>query len=189
MGIEKFNSLKKLYNRIKQDMDSEKISDRRFPIRFIFINSFEELQEIISFLNYNNVESKDITELLSGENHWLTIDEVVDWIKSLSYSAVLVALSEFIRFQNKDDFYVIFKSLTEIEKQNNIRIYVPLVGLWERFEQEFWTNFYRKEEWAPIWKLETSFQKITIYQINFNLDYKKNFSSEDFVIVSTTKEW
>jgi hypothetical protein len=189
MGIENFYSLEELYNRIRHDKNSQKISDRRFPVRFIFINSFKELREIIRFLIKNcNVESREITELLSDKNLWLTTDEVVDWIKELSNNAVVAPLSEFLRFQGKEDFYITLKSLTEIEKQNNIRIYIPLVGLWERFEQEFWTNFYRKEEWAPVWKLETSFQKITIYQINFDLDCK-NIFLENLAVISTTEEW
>jgi len=189
MGVENFHSLEELYDRIKQDKDSKRISDRRFPVRFIFINSFEELRKIVRFLIKNcNVGSKEITELQPDKNRWLTTDEIVNWIKGISNNAVVVPLSEFLRFQGKEDFYITLKSLTEIEKQNNIRIYIPLVGLWERFEQEFWNNFYRKKEWAPVWKLETSSRKVTIYQINFDLDYK-NISLENLAVISTTEEW
>ena len=189
MGVGNFYSLEELYDRIKQDKNSKRISDRRFPVRFIFVNSFEELREIIRYLIKNcNVASREITELLSDKNRWLTTDEIVNWVKKISNNAVVVPLSEFLRFQDKEDFYIILKSLTEIEKQNNIRIYIPLVGLWERFEQEFWVNFYRKEEWAPIWKLETLPEKIIIYQLNFDLDYK-NIFLQNFIIVSHTEEW
>ena len=189
MGIEKFHSLEELYDRIKQDRYSKRISDRRFPVRFIFINSFEELREIIRFLIKNcNVESREITELLSDKNQWLTTDEIVNWVKGISNNAVVAPLSEFLRFQDKENFYTTLKSLTEIEKQNNIRIYIPLLGLWERFEQEFWTNFYRKEEWASVWKLETFSRKIIIYQINFDLEYK-NISLENLAVITTTEEW
>ena len=189
MGVKKFHSLEELYNIINQDKHSKRIFDRRFPVRFIFINSFEELREIIRFLIKNyNVESRELTELLSDKNLWLTPDEIVNCIKRFSHDAVVVPISEFIRFQDKNGFYTALKSLTEIEKQNNIRIYIPLVGLWERFEQEFWSNFYRKEEWAPIWRLESLSRKITIYQVNFDLDYE-NIGLDKFVIVSTTEEW
>jgi len=188
MSVEKFHYLEELYAKIKQDKYSEKISDRRFPIRFIFLNSFEELREIIRFLKNCDIESREITELLFNKKQWLTTDEIVKFVRKISKNAVVLPLSEFLRFQNKEDFYSILKSLTEIEMQNNIRIYVPLVGLWERFEREFWTNFYRKEEWAPVWKLETPSRKITIYQINFDLDYKDIFL-ENLVAVFTTKEW
>jgi len=189
MEVKKFHSLEELYDTIKQDEQSERISDRRFPVRFIFVNSFDELREIIKYLIKNcNVQSREIKELLSNKNRWLTADEIVNWVKKISNNAVVAPLSEFLRFQGKEDFYITLKSLTEIENQNNIRIYIPLVGLWERFEQEFWTNFYRKEEWAPIWKLETSSQKIIIYQINFDLELK-DLLLENFEIVSNTEEW
>jgi hypothetical protein len=190
MKIENFYSLEKLYDRIKQDKNSKRISDRRFPIRLIFINSFEELQEIIRFLKDDcGAESKEITELLSSKDQWLTPNEIVNWIKGIYNNAVVTSLSEFLRFQNKENFYITLKKLTEIETQNNIRIYIPLVGLCERFKQEFWTNFYRKEEWAPIWKLESHSQKIIIYQINFELNYENLFLPENFEIVLTTEEW
>jgi len=189
MGIENFYCLEELYSRIKQDENSKRISDKRFPVRLIFINSFKELQEIIRFLIKNcNVENREITDLLSGKNRWLTTDEIINWVKGISHNAVIVSLSEFLRFQSKEDFYITLKSLTEIERQDNIRIYIPLIGLWERFEQEFWAFFYRKEEWAPVWKLETPSQKIIIYQINFNLNHK-DFFLKNFVIISTSEEW
>jgi len=126
MGVEKFHSLEKLYDIIEQDKYSEKISARRFPVRFIFVNSFEELRQIIRFLIKDyNVENKEITELLYDKNRWLTTDEIVNWIKGLSNSAVVATLSEFLRFQVKEDFYITLKSLTEIEKQNNIEFIYP----------------------------------------------------------------
>jgi len=189
MEVKKLYSLEELYNIIKQDKYSERIADKRFPVRFVFINSFEELREIVRFLIKNcDVESREITELLSDKNQWLTTDEIVNWVKGISNNAVVAPLSEFLRFQDKENFYTTLKSLTEIEKQNNIRIYIPLLGLWERFEQEFWTNFYRKEEWASVWKLETFSRKIIIYQINFDLEYK-NISLENLAVISTTEEW
>ena len=135
MEVKKLYSLEELYNIIKQDKYSERIADKRFPVRFVFINSFEELREIVRFLIKNcDVESREITELLSDKNQWLTTDEIVNWVKGISNNAVVAPLSEFLRFQDKENFYTTLKSLTEIEKQNNIRIYIPLLGLWERFE-------------------------------------------------------
>lgn len=195
MGVKKINSLQELYDLIKKDQISTRISNRRFAVRFIFVNSFEELQKLSKFLVTNcNVEIKEITELIFDRKQWLTTDDIVNWIKKIYKDTVVLPLSEFLRFQGKEDFYITLKNLTEIERQNNIRIYIPLVGLWTRFEQEFWNNFYRKEEWAPIWKLETSFSKIVIYQINFDFDYEnllqnKHFILQNFTVVSTTEEW
>jgi len=186
------SSLEKLFDRIKEDKNSFRITDRRFPIRFIFINSFDELRRIIDFLIEKSfAEKREINELLIGKNLWITEDEILEWVNRISKNSVIVPLSEFIRFQDRDEFYTIFKGLTEIENRDNIRIYVPLVGLWERFKQEFWDKFYRKEEWGPIWKVEGSSSvnsKIIVYQLDFDLDYQI-IPFNDFYVISSIKEW
>lgn len=188
METEYFNSLEKLYSRIKEDGDSKGYSNSsRFPVRFIFINSFEELREIVKYLTEKcNIEYKEITEFLPDNDKWLTSDEIVNCIKEISDNTVVVSLSEFLRFE--EDLFPTLKGLSEIERRN-IRIYIPLVGLWERFEREFWSKFHRREEWAPVWKLNTLAQReITLYQINFKLNYK-DLSLKDFIVVPTAKDW
>lgn len=187
MDIESFHSIEELFERIEEDKKSLGISDNRFPIRFIFLNSFEELKELFKYFSSKNVKITELSNLLYNADTWFTPEDVEIFIGELNKDSVVQPLSEYLRFLNEDNFYVTLKKLTEIEKRK-IRIYVPLVGLWERFEQEFWTNFYRKDEWAPIWKLETRPQKIIIYQLNFNFD-KKNIFLKDIVLVSNTKEW
>ena len=184
-------SLEELYNIIGQDLITQTPSQRRFPVRFIFINSFWELREVVKFLNDNhNVKINEITKLLPNKDGWLTINDIITQIKSLSDNTVIVPLSEFLRFQNDNDLFIALKALTEVEKQNNMRIYIPLVGLWERFEEKFWRRFNRKE-WAPIWRLETTSFKIPIYQLNFGFNHQsllKEKLNNTFIISSTT-EW
>lgn len=186
MVIKNFQSVDELNYWIQQDKESHRISENRFPVRFIFLNSFEELKEVVSLLSSNN-KIIELDTFLSHEKTWLTPDEIISFTKELSNNSVIVPISEFLRFLDTDLFYSILKSLTEIEKEN-IRIYIPLVGLWERFDQEFWTNFYRKEEWAPVSKLITTPKKIHIYQINFDFDFTI-FDLNEFELVSNTKEW
>jgi len=189
MGIQRLGSVAELYDVIEQDKYSDSVAARRFPIRFTFLNSFDELRDTIAFLVKNwDVELKELTELLSDKNGWLTADDILKWIKEMANNAVVVPLSEFLRFQRTEGFYKVLKSLTEIENPNNLRIYIPLIGLWERFELEFWTSFYRKEEWAPVWRLETAPQKMTIYQIGFGLRHI-SIALQSLAVISTTEEW
>jgi len=184
MPIEEFYSINDLYKRIDDDIKSNRPSDIRYPVRFIFLNSFDSVKRIIQYLE-KDVKIIELETYLPRADGWLTPHEVVNIIKDISNNAIIVPLSEFLRFQNQDSFYTILKNLTEIETSKNIRIYVPLIGLWERFQKEFWRNFYRKKEWAPIWKLVDKIQKIVIYQVNFNV---KEIPSDKYV-VSNTEEW
>lgn len=186
MGVEKIYSINELYDKIESDRKSVSPLNNRFPIRFIFLNTFEEVKELID-LSFNDIRTRDIANCLSSENTWLTPSDVIEYIKGLSEDTIVLLLSEFLRFQSLDSFYTILKSLTEIEKRN-MRIYIPLVGLNERFEQEFWVNFYRKEEWAPVWELKTVSKKIHIYQITYSLT-EKSIPLKNFEVVSSTKEW
>lgn len=187
MGIEIFDSIDSLSERITKDRSSNRLSDNRFPVRFIFLNSFEELKIVFEILSAKNVKIIDLGNLLLNENTWLTPEEIVNSVKELDEDAVFLPLSEYLRFQDENDFYGILKSLTEIEKDSK-RIYLPLVGLWERFKSEFWNNFYRKKEWAPIWKFNSPSKKIQIFQINFDLIYQ-DISIKNTELISSTKAW
>ena len=185
--IVSLSSLEELYKKIEEDRYFRGYPNvNRFPVRFIHLNSFRELREVFEFLTKKyNVKYKDISEFLHGDN-WLTSYEIVEEIKRINDNTIVVSLSEYLRFE--EDLFPTLKGLAEIEKPD-VRIYIPLVGLWERFEREFWNKFYRREEWVPVWKLETSTQRsITLYQINFNLNYR-NLSLKDFIVLPTAKDW
>jgi len=185
--ITSLSSLEELYKKIEEDKNFKGYPNvNRFPVRFIHLNSFRELHEVFEFLTKKyNVKYKDISELLHGDN-WLTSYEIVEEIKRINENTIVLSLSEFLRFE--EDLFPTLKGLAEIER-SDIRIYIPLVGLWERFEREFWSKFYRREEWVPVWKLETSTERsTTLYQINFNLNYK-DLPLKDFIVLPTAKDW
>lgn len=182
--LQEVHSMNDLHELIITDRESSSPLLNRFPIRFIFLNSFDELKNLVKILSSNNIEIKDITSCLSNENSWLTKTDIQEFINSLSEDAIVLPLSEFMRFQDDDSFSSTLRSLTEIEKQGK-RFYIPLIGIFEK-SKKFFDNYHR--EWVPIWKLSTISQKVHIYQVNYNFDYK-NISLYNFQIVSTTKEW
>lgn len=148
--MKEFNSFDDLILEIKKDAKSK----NRYPLRFIFLNSFEELNKVIEHLK----EFSDLIFLDSilGEGQWLTKDMIISEIKMKlkENSKLLVSpLSEFLRFTHRNDFYGLLKALSEIETNDNTKIYIPFVGIYKRFKKEFIDEFYRKDEWAPIWRL------------------------------------
>lgn len=186
-NIYEFNNLENLKESVKSDSEEFNISSNRFPIRFIFLNSHDELKEVVELLKDEmKVDIIRLSGFLSFDDSWLTPDQVIKEIKKLNNDSVVVPFSEYIRFLKPEDFYKILKGLSEIEK-NNIRIYIPLVGLWQRFDNYFWKNFYRKDNWAPIWKLNTPHRRINVYQIIF--DFDDQIEINNLELVSNSKEW
>ncbi|MDP2835876.1 MAG: BREX-4 system phosphatase PglZ [Methanobacteriaceae archaeon] len=175
-----------LFETIINDKNSISPLDNRFPVRFIFLNSFVELREIVKFFSEDDLDILELSHLLSGD-YWLTPDDVVNEIKKFDKNSIVLPISEYLRFLKPELFHETLKKLTEIEKKG-LRIYMPLVGLWEKFEQEFWVKYHRKNEWAPIWKLDTKSEKINIYQLNCKLNLN-NFNSDTYNLIHSTKEW
>lgn len=186
-NIYEFDDLENLKESMRSDLEEFNISSNRFPIRFIFLNSHDELKEVVELLKDEmNVDIIRLSNFLYSDDSWLTPTQVIKQIKKLNDNSVVVPFSEYIRFLKPEDFYNILKGLSEIEK-DNIRIYIPLVGLWQRFDDYFWRNFYRKDNWAPIWKLNTPHRRINVYQINFDFDDRIEINNLD--LVSNSTEW
>ena len=185
MEIKELETINDLKQEINNDLDRISISSARFPVRFIFLNSHEELNEIVDLLT-DGAKLVEINSFLYSDNSWFSVDQIVREIKKINETSVIVPVSEYIRFLNKDAFYNILTGLAEIEN-TNLKLYIPLVALWERFENEFLDKFSRRNNWAPIWKLTTDSTQINIYQINF--DFNENINTNDLKLVSNTKEW
>ena len=185
MEINKFSELADLKDMIKEDFENFDVTAHRFPIRFIFLNSHEELKEVTDLMvNENNLI--ELTSFLSKDNGWLTPNDIIKNIEKISDNSIVVPLSEFIRFLDDQKFESVLSALAEIENPS-IRIYIPLVGLWDRFEDLFYDRFYRQDDWAPIWKLNSENKSIKIYQLAF--DFNKNIKTKDLILISNTKEW
>lgn len=185
MEVNEFQNFDDLKQEINNDLKRFSISSARFPVRFIFLNSHEELNEIVDLLT-DDSELVEISSFLYSENSWFTVNQIVKEIKNINRTSVIVPLSEYIRFLDDNSFYGILNSLAEIEN-TNLKLYIPLVGLWERFENEFMYMFSRKDNWAPIWKLNTEPHQINIYQVNF--EFNENIKTNGLKLVSNTKEW
>ena len=184
--IHEFKTLDELEDAIIGDEKDHSLSSKRFPVRFIFLNSHDDLKTVTSILSKNHTKIREIKTFLYSDDSWFTPNQITEEINKIHETSLIIPLSEYIRFLNDDDFLEIFTSLSQIENKN-IKIYIPLVGLWDRFNNVFWNNFYRKDNWTSIWKLESDAKKIKIYQINFDLKTKVN--NENMEVVSNSDEW
>jgi len=181
----KFESISDLKKEIENDKKSNMPSAIRYPVRFIFVNSFKTFGKIVSYLTANHSYIIDFSEQLPNKDGWLTKDEIIKIINKINKTSVVIPLSEILRFFAENELKAVIRSLTEIESNNNVRIYIPLLGFWERFKRDFWDRFHRRDFWEPIiWLLDEGVQKANLYQLNFEIK-----SYEDMITIGTTKEW
>ncbi len=185
--MKSFSSIQELF----EEIDSDKLSNinDRYPIRFIFLSSVQSLKEVVKAFDKHRISRVELTTFLPHGDGWLTVHEIIKALSSMDVNkdAVILPLSELVRFFDKDSFLSIFNRLSEIENVRNKkrRLYIPLVGIFERFNQEFYSFFHRKDEWAPIWQIyDETFAKNKVYIVDFKVD---NLTHVDFI--QSTKDW
>ncbi len=169
-----FSTLDELMTEIQRDSQSpQSPSVQRFPIRFVFLPHLTMLKQLVSALNKRHIRNIELSQKLPQDDKWLTTDGLIKVIKELDPETdyVVLPFSEVVRFFPDDQLQAVFNCLTtEFENTGHIRknrrMYLPLVGLHERFENVFWRSFHRRQEWAPIWKVAGEYQKLRVYLVN-----------------------
>lgn len=197
MELITFKSLEEIFENIKEDKNTNNFIHNRFPVRFIFLPDFEKMKELYTKITPNkNCLTLDLEELLPKEDGWITSEEIIHKVKQKVKSEptkdfVVFPLSEVSRFYKNDEFVSIFKNLCGIETIENKsqRMYIPLVGISQRFNTEFERYFSR--EWAPIWKLDEEVSeklKITMCtDVNkCNINHK---SKKEILFIDKVSEW
>lgn len=177
-----FSNLDDIVNKLKKDLQSNDFTLNRFSIRLVFLNTYEELKTFLEI-----VKNKKIAEIKKINKEFLkpiSPKALIDYLKTMNENVVVISLSEILRFFKKDHFYAFFNSLSLIEKKN--RIIIPLVGLENRFYNEFYKNFYRMYEWPPVFSLDSESKKIRIFRLNFGLN---NEIIKKFNVINTLDDW
>jgi hypothetical protein len=191
--IKNFKSIEELFHAIETDKKASSPSAQRYPLRLIFLNNFDSFKDIISYLSKHDATILQLKTLLPHDDGWFTLDNVLNSVKLLRKDTVVVPFSEMLRFFPAIEFNTIIISLFEIESSSiNYfrRIYIPLVGLKERFEKDFLRTFHRRDNWAPIWNLEERLdKKIKIYQVAYNTGFEACAVPKDFKTINSTSDW
>lgn len=161
-----FDSLKSLTQEIERDMSNRDIPAQRYPVRYIMLNNFTELKELAKFMVQYGVEFLDLDNLIdNGANDmWITKDDLKNALKACEKSTFVTPFSELVRFYNDDEFRGFFNEITLLEDihHDQKRIYIPLIGLQNRFTK-FLNSFARLQESAPIWRYDAEPQSVEVY--------------------------
>lgn len=164
--VKLFGSFGELTQEIIRDRDSRDMLAQRYAIRFIMLNNFNELKELAKFMTNIGVDTLDLETLIDeGEDDtWITKDMLKEAIKACKTSTFVTPFSEVVRFYNDDDFRGFFNEIMLLEDIHhpNKRIYVPLIGLQNRFT-DFLNHFARIQESAPIWRYDAETQSVEVF--------------------------
>ena len=162
--IKVFSSLGELTKEIIRDMDSHEMLAQRYAVRFIMLNNFNEFKELAKFMANIGVDTLDLETIKEDSDEWITNDELKESIKACKVSTFVTPFSEVVRFYNDDDFRGFFNEIMLLEDIHNPnkRIYIPLVGLQNRFA-DFLNHFARIQESAPVWRYDAEPQSVDVY--------------------------
>jgi hypothetical protein len=180
--IHVLHSIDRLVTEIENDRTTNDILKNRYAVRFVMLDNFTEFQKLTLRLSQMGIQSFGLETLLTVENKnkWLTQDDLKTAIKGIVANSLVLPFSEIVRFYDEQKFSAFFNEIALLENTQdclNRRIYIPLVGLHNRFSK-FLDSFGRIHESAPVWALKTSeynTKYVSIYLTNIELKDHKNY--------------
>lgn len=169
-----FKTFEELAREIIRDRDTGDMLAQRYPVRFIMLNNFNEFKNLAKFMANIGVDALDLENLIEeGEDDtWITKDMLKAAIKNCEKSTFVSPFSELARFFNDEDFRGFFNEIMLLEdiRHPKKRIYIPLIGLQNRFT-DFLNHFARIQESAPIWRFDAEPQSVEVFFAKYK-DFK-----------------
>ncbi len=150
--MKQFDDLDKLLEEISQDSNLTSSYVRRFPVRIILLNSFDDL---LHLLNVLNVQRIDLSEIQITDKYWFTTDNIIKIVYGVTYTSIIYPISEVFRFLQPSELKSAMNTILNFEDVSNdlnYRIYIPLVSFHSKLSLNYWDSFYRENEGAKIWK-------------------------------------
>lgn len=175
---------------IRQDIGDIDPLRRRYPVRYIMFNNFNIFTKFAKDLAALGVESLNLEDLLRKEDGWITTDDLSKKIRNLTESTLVTPFSELVRFYDENDFQGFFNEIMLIEDidRPKKRIYIPLIGLQNRFEI-FLNSFARIEESAPVWCFSSEEQKTDVFLTKYQYDANTFASNAHICCLNSTRDW
>ncbi len=188
--IIRFNNLDELKSAIGYDIKSKDVIAQRYCIRFIMLNDFNTFRELTKFLAKDiGVKLFELQKLALGDDKTITIDMLSEAVIDITESSLVTPFSELVRFYKEEEFNGFFNEiiLTEDLKHPGKRIYIPIIGLNNRFN-DFLKNFGRIQESAPIWQLYSpQDDKVKVFISNFKIPSLPE--GLEYCKLDTMKDW
>lgn len=166
--IKRFSSFEDLVAAIKEDVSTRDFLSQRYGVRFIMLNNFDTLRRLVTELMDMDVELVGLDSLISADepDTWISTDMLKELVFSCTKPSLITPFSELVRFYPDEQFRGFFSEIILSEKSKRKRIYIPIIGLENRFT-DFLSHFGRLSESAPIWQYnDTEYQPVEVYVID-----------------------
>lgn len=189
--IIQFETYDALIDEIKRDMKDSDATRCRYPVRYIMLNNFDVFTKLAQELAHLGVQSLNLESIIENEHdRWITTDELCNEIKSCRVNTLVTPFSELVRFYKDSDFRGFFNEIMISDDMDlpMRRIYIPLIGLQNRF-CDFLNNFARIDESAPVWAYLTEEHKTIVYLTDFNNDNVAFAKKDKIVSLPTLYDW
>ena len=190
--IIQFESYDDLLTEIKRDMEDGEPLRCRYPVRFIMLNNFNVFTRFAQDLAFLGVQALNLEELLPADypDGWLTTDDLKTAFKSCKDLTLVTPFSELVRFYSDSDFRGFFNDIMLIEDIDHPhkRIYVPLIGLQNRFSN-YLNGFARIEESAPVWAYLEEEHKTEVFLTQIKNATNAFAQKSKIVCLNTVYEW
>lgn len=185
------NNLEELFNLIEIDINSFNPTSSRYPIRWIFINNYADYYNLKEYFKNSGIKNNDLSNLLKSDDSWFTVNSLVEFFKSIKEKTIVSSFSNVLRLLDENKFSKLCRKLSEYETNENIKIYLPIIGLWEKFNKYFFYQYHRKEFFDKIlWFVNGDYDSYKLYKVNFNVDEKVlNSLKKKYFIIRNVKEW
>lgn len=187
--IIKFDSYEGLLDAISKDVTSKDFLAQRYGVRFIMLNNFETFQNLAKHLQEMGVEMIGLESILDADDadSWITTDMLKRRIFSCKKPSLITPFSELVRFYPEEQFRGFFSEIILSEESKGNRIYIPIIGLQNRFT-DFLSHFGRLQESAPIWQYLSEPQSVEVYLVRKYNDIKLPTTSKRCHL-SSLREW
>ncbi|MEN6444899.1 MAG: BREX-4 system phosphatase PglZ [Candidatus Cloacimonas sp.] len=162
----------------------------RFPVRFILVPTFNELRQLVNYFISNRIPLVKIESLLPHKDGWPSVDIIINSVKNISETTALIPLSEVLRFSKKDEFNNVLNSIAQQMSQDSYRIFVPIVGLSQRFKTQFYNTFSRKSNWPDVYLLcDKTTKHIVVKHLPIQMLPQNNKLIANKTIITSTSDW
>lgn len=190
--IHRYETYDALLDEIRQDMVDNNPLRCRYPVRFVMFNNFEVFKRFARDLSSLGVNPLNLEDLLPKDqpDGWITTDDLSRAIKACSTNTLVTPFSELVRFYKDDDFRGFFNEIMLIEDIDHPskRIYIPLIGLQNRFSS-FLNSFARIEESAPVWAYLIEEHKTEVFLTKIKNPANSFSAGKHIISLNSVYEW